>query len=352
MAQRIRQAFTLIELLVVIAIIGILIALLLPAVQAVREAARRAQCASNLKQLGIAMHSYHASNGSLPPGGVHTGTNAAVDPTLDRGSWGIAILPFVEETPLYSQYNRALYNTHPQNLPVLQRFVSAFLCPSDVNTDKLDYPVDLPTTLLAPGSYKGVSGAPAGGGNYWDYPPSAASAAIVLQTRGPLHMVGVAGLVSERFKAITDGLTNTLLVGEYHTSTANAHAHVLGGQPYLLQSRYSTDCIVHPNCRLAGLRYAQFRPVPAMQPIVRQPALRRYRSILVLRWIGSCSARRYRRNVVSAIRHDRRGRNRLWLQLTLVRPASAFRFKEKYVAANGLAKTSGWFANRRRVGGL
>src|ERR1700759_2499081 len=99
-----RRAFTLVELLVVIAIIGILIALLLPAVQAAREAARRMQCSNNLKQIGIAMHNYHDATLSLPSGSVHTGLNAAVDFTLDRSNWALAILPFCEEMQLYSKY--------------------------------------------------------------------------------------------------------------------------------------------------------------------------------------------------------------------------------------------------------
>src|SRR5215469_6936953 len=91
-----RQGFTLIELLVVIAIIAVLIALLLPAVQAAREAARRAQCVNNLKQVGIAMHNYHSSSGSLPPGGM-----AIVD-----GTWQLFILPYLELNMMYNAYNQ------------------------------------------------------------------------------------------------------------------------------------------------------------------------------------------------------------------------------------------------------
>jgi len=92
---RTRRGFTLVELLVVIAIIGILIALLLPAVQAAREAARRLQCANHLKQLGLALHNYHTAHQTLPPGGV----------TSNGLSYVVMLLPYLEQKSLYDQFN-------------------------------------------------------------------------------------------------------------------------------------------------------------------------------------------------------------------------------------------------------
>lgn len=104
-----RRAFTLVELLVVIAIIGILVALLLPAVQAAREAARRMQCQNNLKQLGLALHNYHDTYKRLPS--LAQGTNQAAVPERDSnyGMLGgiVHMLPFVEQTPLYDQFGTA-----------------------------------------------------------------------------------------------------------------------------------------------------------------------------------------------------------------------------------------------------
>src|SRR5687767_6117999 len=97
-----RRGFTLIELLVVIAIIGVLVALLLPAVQAAREAARRSQCSNNLKQIGLAVHNYESSNGALPP----TGSLDAVNPP--NYSMKARLLPGLEQQPLFDALNMSL----------------------------------------------------------------------------------------------------------------------------------------------------------------------------------------------------------------------------------------------------
>src|SRR6476620_3440833 len=128
-----RRGFTLIELLVVIAIIAILIGLLLPAVQKVREAANRIKCGNNLKQLGLAAHHYHDSNGHLPPGiGYFPTTNGAF------GTYWFNLLPYVEQDNLFNSSlgpvpfpggPTAAY--FPGNQDVYSRPVKVFLCPSD-----------------------------------------------------------------------------------------------------------------------------------------------------------------------------------------------------------------------------
>src|SRR6188474_2683919 len=90
-----RRAFTLVELLVVIAIIGVLVALLLPAVQAAREAARRMSCSNNLKQLSLALHNYEDTHKTLPPAGIDS----------NQMSWTVLLLPYMEQKPLYDQFN-------------------------------------------------------------------------------------------------------------------------------------------------------------------------------------------------------------------------------------------------------
>jgi prepilin-type N-terminal cleavage/methylation domain-containing protein/prepilin-type processing-associated H-X9-DG protein len=124
-SERTPKGFTLIELLVVIAIIGILIALLLPAVQAARESARRAQCTNNLKQIGLACHSYHDAQKSFPPGYVAAATYPDTTPGW---GWGAYLLPYMEQEAVYRQID---FRQPVENSPAIQTLVAAFLCPSD-----------------------------------------------------------------------------------------------------------------------------------------------------------------------------------------------------------------------------
>jgi prepilin-type N-terminal cleavage/methylation domain-containing protein/prepilin-type processing-associated H-X9-DG protein len=133
-----RRGFTLIELLVVIAIIAVLIALLLPAVQSAREAARRAQCTNNLKQIGLAMHNYHSTYGTFPPGGAATAGYAGsppYNPTWGTWSAQALMLGYLEQQPLYNAANFswavAMSLGFPINSSVSTSLVSVFICPSD-----------------------------------------------------------------------------------------------------------------------------------------------------------------------------------------------------------------------------
>jgi prepilin-type N-terminal cleavage/methylation domain-containing protein/prepilin-type processing-associated H-X9-DG protein len=121
--MRRRKGFTLIELLVVIAIIGVLIALLLPAVQSAREAARRAQCVNNLKQIGLALHNYAESRGALP--------GAYLSYEFTKFSALSQVLGYMEQMPLFNALNFSLPFDSPTNDTVRTTIVSSFLCPSD-----------------------------------------------------------------------------------------------------------------------------------------------------------------------------------------------------------------------------
>lgn len=130
-----RRGFTLVELLVVIAIIGILVALLLPAVQAAREAARRTECNNNLKQLGLALHNHHDILKTLPPGGQDDVTVLPVgNPrTFFQGTtWLVFILPYNEQNNLYNKYNIQLAYTNAANLAIGNVKVPGYMCPSGV----------------------------------------------------------------------------------------------------------------------------------------------------------------------------------------------------------------------------
>ena len=130
-----RRAFTLVEVLVVITIIGILIALLLPAVQAAREAARRMQCTNNLRQLGMAMHNYHSSLNCFPPGFMVRGLLSNSNP--GGWAWGVFLMPYIEQSPLQDKLSPTKYKLDqviddPNLLPMLQTDLSVFRCPSSL----------------------------------------------------------------------------------------------------------------------------------------------------------------------------------------------------------------------------
>ena len=126
-----RAAFTLIELLICIAIIGVLIALLLPAVQAAREAVRRRQCGNNLMQLMLAMENYEASHETLPPGTVDGTRPLQSRPVGYQMSWIAQILPFIEEGNIYRHLDFSVGAYHPKNAAVRRLYLSLLHCPSD-----------------------------------------------------------------------------------------------------------------------------------------------------------------------------------------------------------------------------
>jgi prepilin-type N-terminal cleavage/methylation domain-containing protein len=131
-----RVGFTLVELLVVIAIIGILVALLLPAVQAAREAARRSECTNNLKQIGVALHNYHDTHKMFPPGWIPQ-TGMPGGGSGYAWGWGTAILPFMEQASLPDQIQYGKITIYaaagdPAILPLMQTPIAPYRCPSDV----------------------------------------------------------------------------------------------------------------------------------------------------------------------------------------------------------------------------
>ena len=153
-----RCGFTLIELLVVIAIIAILISLLLPAVQQAREAARRSQCRNNLKQIGLALQSYHASTNRFPPGYV---AGAAYPATSNGWGWSAMILPYLDQDPLYRKIDFRLPVEHANNAGAIRALISGYLCPSDMVDNGPFRITDATATLIttaAPFSYAATVG--------------------------------------------------------------------------------------------------------------------------------------------------------------------------------------------------
>jgi prepilin-type N-terminal cleavage/methylation domain-containing protein/prepilin-type processing-associated H-X9-DG protein len=199
-----RSAFTLIELLVVIAIIGLLIALLLPAVQKVREAAARLQCGNNLKQIGLACHGFHDAKKAFPTG--YLASVPYVDGETDTApgwGWAAFILPFLEQDVVFTQLD---FKQPVQTSAAIQMLLPVYLCPSDSFPSSAFSVADAfgnSLALAAPASYKACVGG--------DESATAASSGLGIFFRNSRI----------RLTEVRDGSSNTLLIGEHAWGNAN-----------------------------------------------------------------------------------------------------------------------------------
>jgi prepilin-type N-terminal cleavage/methylation domain-containing protein/prepilin-type processing-associated H-X9-DG protein len=217
-----RKAFTLVELLVVIAIIGILVALLLPAIQAAREAARRSQCTNNLKQMALAGLNHHDQKGVFPPGCVMSQAGASGTASYTTG-WTREIMPYSEDTALRELYDPSISitattpATDPKVIKAKQfreTTVPMYTCPSDFRV------------MFMSGSYRGNAGRGDGFVTWYLYEDVPGTSAVSPNPnkgwRGPMHAVLAPGstqpsgyvLRLEKIKDIVDGTSKTLFIGE------------------------------------------------------------------------------------------------------------------------------------------
>ncbi len=218
LARETRRAFTLVELLVVIAIIGVLIALLLPAIQSARESSRRTQCQDHLRQNGVAIQNYIAANKRFPAGKKYTGPRHL--PTTQSISWSSFLLDYLEQGNAYKKLDFKLQLSDPANLPVTSQIIAVYLCPSTSRIeqhrgeDHRLLPMGEPGGGMACIDYLGVSGPDK------DAEPPGATEEYGRQ-RGVL--IGNKGFEDEdtmieppviRPEHVTDGLTNTICVAE------------------------------------------------------------------------------------------------------------------------------------------
>lgn len=208
-----RTGFTLIELLVVIAIIAILIALLLPAVQQAREAARRAQCKNNMRQIGLALHLYHDTAQVFPPGWLGV-TNGVQDPEGENGfSWGTLILSNLDQGPLYNQFDFRLPMDAAPNRDLLQTRLQVFRCPSD--PAQQTYPMEDrngTAITMATANYAGVFGTVELHGCENDPGDAPVNTQGQCISDGAFYHNSRVNLAQFR-----DGTSNTLIVGERTT---------------------------------------------------------------------------------------------------------------------------------------
>jgi prepilin-type N-terminal cleavage/methylation domain-containing protein/prepilin-type processing-associated H-X9-DG protein len=223
--------FTLVELLVVITIIGILIALLLPAVQAAREAARRMQCSNNLKQIGLALHNYETAHGCFPPGYISAvGSGGPADDTGPGWGWAAMVLPFLEQGNVHGQIRFDKDITDPLNAAVRSTSLPVFLCPSDTG-DKTFNVAGVNQVQVAHSNYVGMFGnpeiTPDPGYLTQDIDPTTGQ-----DRRGVAHRGMFYRNVAVRIADVTDGTSNTIFVGERSSSLAYATwtGAVTGGQ--------------------------------------------------------------------------------------------------------------------------
>jgi prepilin-type N-terminal cleavage/methylation domain-containing protein/prepilin-type processing-associated H-X9-DG protein len=214
MRLSLHRGFTLIELLVVIAIIAVLIALLLPAVQQAREAARRSQCKNNLKQLGLAIHNYHDIYNRLP----HNNPNTlrADGKRFSQGPWNLAILPQIDQAPLYNQWNNSLGFAEGTNRALVTSSIPGYRCPSTPVPAIASF-----VGLTASTSFTADRDAIGAGVRYnataIDYHPPISAHTPPMDnntTTSPRVAAVLPQLSTQGFRDITDGLSNTMMFGE------------------------------------------------------------------------------------------------------------------------------------------
>jgi prepilin-type N-terminal cleavage/methylation domain-containing protein/prepilin-type processing-associated H-X9-DG protein len=203
------KGFTLVELLVVISIIGLLAGLLLPAVQAARETARRTQCVNNLKQIGLALPQFHDAKRHFPPGYAAkvTYSDGATDTSPGWG-WAAHILPYIEEENLSKLIRFDLPIQDPQNASAIRTVINSYLCPSDLGPDGTLSAFPVPdgfgstVAVAAPSSYSACVGG--------DESDTRASTGLGIFYRNS----------HTRMAEITDGTSHTIMIGEHAWANA------------------------------------------------------------------------------------------------------------------------------------
>lgn len=261
-AERVRsRGFTVIELLVVVGVISLLIALLLPAVQQARAAARRTQCANNLKQLALAAHSFHDSHIAFPPARLvldvpRSLSDIGESVALDEPTWPVRLLPFLEQSNAHSEWDEyATYNEQPA--AARNRPLSVFLCPERHTGSDAVVPDEVVTITAPCGCPAGTQTVPGGAiidyaVNHGDLSPGAINAptdfywggngtGVIISSRpgGNDEAIEEKWLDPVRIADVDDGTSNTLLIGEMHIPLDKQGSTPFNGPAYF--GRYLTN---------------------------------------------------------------------------------------------------------------
>ena len=248
-----RRGFTLIELLVVIAVIGILIAMLLPAVQQVREAARRSDCMNRLRQIGLATTMFHDSYRAFPPARLYPKKYPVppYDKGFDEPSWLVRILPYIEQTNFYQEWDLSTpYGQHPEE--VISQPLDLFVCPSRRSIENARAPDGKASIFVtapcgcggwvrvelvggATGDYAGNHGdlSPGSIGAETDYYYGGNGTGVIISSQAKERPDGQLDWVDRiRYASISDGSSNTILAGELHVTPENLNKMPYNGPIY------------------------------------------------------------------------------------------------------------------------
>jgi prepilin-type N-terminal cleavage/methylation domain-containing protein/prepilin-type processing-associated H-X9-DG protein len=261
----VRSAFTLVELLVVIAIIGVLVALLLPAVQAAREASRRAKCANNSRQIGLALHQYHDTVKVLPLGVLQNNLNAEF--SYPRLTWAIHIYPYIEQKAIYDRFSFTLGSNDTMYLnnanssgpnSITATVIPALICPTDSSGSRTyDHPGIRPH-ITAKGNYATFFG---------NINKGAA------RTLAPEHLPAAFGYRPVRLANITDGTSNSMALGEQLRGNMNAEESMRGSYWYDFPGGAWIFTFVGPNSPVPDNLRISSCPTGANRPEINLPCV-------------------------------------------------------------------------------
>jgi len=269
-----KRGFTLVELLVVIAIIGVLISMLLPAVQQIRESARRTQCMNRLRQIGLATALFHDSYEAFPPARLYPKKDAVapLDAGRNQPSWLVRILPFMDQQAFYNQWDLSeSYTDQPEE--TVSHSLASFVCPSRRSIDNAQAPTQTENVLVtspcgcggfiqievvggATGDYAGNHGdlSPGSIGAATDYYYGGNGTGVIISSQAKENLDGTLTWLDKiNYTSIADGSSNTVLAGELHVLPENLNTTPFNGPIYNGEELAAFTRVGGPGVPLLGM---------------------------------------------------------------------------------------------------